>query len=126
LAPSHLDHQRWGRLGGLTTHSRHDSRKHTEPARAAFRARFELEVDPNSTLPLAERLRRAELARRAYFLRLALKSAASRRARAKEYRQIWVRRDGATPTNATNGVPNHLDAVVSTDPPVAPDESPRF
>ena len=42
-------------------------------------AKFEREVDPAGTLPLAERLIRAEHARRAHFARLALKSARSRR-----------------------------------------------
>lgn len=54
----------------------------TGPARAAFLSRFESEVDPQSTLPLPERARRAEYARRAHFLRMALKSAKSRRQRA--------------------------------------------
>jgi len=41
--------------------------------------RFENAVDPEGTLPLAERQRRAEASKRAYFLRLALKSAQARR-----------------------------------------------
>jgi hypothetical protein len=53
----------------------------TAPARAAFLDRFEREVDPECTLPPAERVRRAEHARAAYFIRLALKSAQSRRKR---------------------------------------------
>ena len=54
----------------------------TGPARAAFLSRFEKEVDPTGTLPLPVRLQRAEYARKAYFSRLALKSATSRRRRA--------------------------------------------
>lgn len=69
------------RLGGLTAHSRHDSRELTAPARAAALARFEREVDPDGTLDPEERARRAGLARRAYFARLALKSAQARRVR---------------------------------------------
>jgi hypothetical protein len=80
-----------------------------KPAQAAFRARFAREVDPNSVLPLAERARRAELARRAYFLRLALKSASSRRARSKQYRQIWVPIENTS--DATSGGPNQATAV---------------
>lgn len=53
----------------------------TSPARAAFNARFDDEVDPARRLPAGERARRAESARRAYFMKLALKSAQARRAR---------------------------------------------
>lgn len=51
----------------------------TEPARRGLLARFEREVDPDGTLPPTERARRAELARRAFYARLALKSAQARR-----------------------------------------------
>ncbi len=51
----------------------------TAPARRAFDQRFELQVDPDGTLPPAERAFRAEHARKAHFARLALKSAQSRR-----------------------------------------------
>lgn len=53
----------------------------TTPARDAFAARFENEVDPDRALSPTERARRAESARRAYFTRLALASAKARRAR---------------------------------------------
>jgi hypothetical protein len=43
--------------------------------------KFEDEVDPNRELPEAERAHRAEFARKAYFQRLALKSAQARRRR---------------------------------------------
>lgn len=58
-----------------------DRSARTAPARAALMARFEAEVDPAGTLPPDERARRAEHARKAYFLRLSLKSAKARRAR---------------------------------------------
>ena len=51
----------------------------TAPARAAFEARFEGEVDPDGRLSPEERARRAGFARRAYFARLALLSAKARR-----------------------------------------------
>jgi hypothetical protein len=70
-----------GRIGGLSLHAQVDSRVHTEPARRAFLSRFDREVDPDGTLPPAERARRAELARRAYFTRLALESSKARGAR---------------------------------------------
>jgi hypothetical protein len=50
----------------------------TEPARRAFRSRFEDEVDPERVLPAKERQRRAEAARKAHYARLALKSAQAR------------------------------------------------
>jgi len=53
----------------------------TAPGRAAFLARFLDEVDPERRLAPAERERRAESARRAYFMQLALRSARARRAR---------------------------------------------
>ena len=55
----------------------------TAPARRAFDERFAREVDPAGTLDPAERARQAAHARKAYFLRLALKSAKARR-KAKE------------------------------------------
>ncbi len=70
------------RLGALALHARHDSRKTTAKARAVFLSRFEREVDPEGVLPPEERARRAEYAKRAYFSKLALKSAQSRRMRA--------------------------------------------
>jgi hypothetical protein len=40
---------------------------------------FERQVDPNGELPEAERLKRAEAAKKAHFSRMALKSAKARR-----------------------------------------------
>jgi hypothetical protein len=50
----------------------------TAPARQAFDARFAREVDPDGVLSTDERTKRAMLARRAYFARLALLSARAR------------------------------------------------
>ncbi len=50
----------------------------TAAARKAAFERFEREVDPDGTLAPAERARRAEHARKAYFSRLALASAKAR------------------------------------------------
>lgn len=58
-----------------------DRSKRTAPGRRAFMERFEREVDPDGTLDAAERSQRAESARKAYFARLALKSAQTRRQR---------------------------------------------
>jgi hypothetical protein len=70
------------RMAAHLLHSRiADPAAHTAPAREAFLSRFEREVDPDGVLEPAERARRAEHARKAYFLKLAL---ASSRARAKK------------------------------------------
>jgi hypothetical protein len=71
-----------GRLAAHTLHARRDSRQTTANGRAAFLARFEAEVDPEGLLDPAERSRRAEQARRAYFTRLSLAALTARRARA--------------------------------------------
>lgn len=55
----------------------------TASARDAFSTRFENQVDPDRLLDPVERAQRVESARKAYFTKLALKSAQSRR-RAKE------------------------------------------
>jgi hypothetical protein len=56
------------------------------PAREAFWAKFEREVDPEGLLDPAERARRAQMARKAYFTRLALKSAQARAKKARGQR----------------------------------------
>lgn len=60
-----------------------DRSARTAAARKALLDRFEREVDPDGTLDPAERARRAEHARKAYFIALALRSAIARR-KAKE------------------------------------------
>ncbi len=60
-------------------HARNDAREVTAPARKAFLDRFEREVDPEGKLPDDERKRRADHARKAYMLALALASAKARR-----------------------------------------------
>ncbi len=70
-----------GRLGAYRQHSRHSPIETTAAARAAFLSRFEREVDPDTALPEAERQRRAEAAKKAYFTWLALKSVQARRRR---------------------------------------------
>ena len=58
-----------------------DPAAHTKPARTAFLSRFEREVDPDGTLDSQERARRAEHAKKAYFLRLAQESRKARAAK---------------------------------------------
>ena len=68
------------RLAAHTLHGKVDSTVHTEPARKAFLDRFEREADPDGILPELERKRRVAQLKKAYFTRLALKSAQARRA----------------------------------------------
>lgn len=70
LAGSIGAHESWARTTDRTAR--------TAPGRRAFDERFEREVDPDGVLDPAERARRAEHARKAYFLRLSLRSAQSR------------------------------------------------
>ena len=70
-----------GRLAAHILHARRDPRQTTANARAAFLARFEREVDPTGKLDPTERRRRAEHARRAYFVRLSLAALEARRAK---------------------------------------------
>ncbi len=69
---------RRGRIGAHRLHALYDSKELTAPARAAFLAKFEREVDPGLQLPPEERQRRAEHARKAHFARLARLSAIAR------------------------------------------------
>jgi tellurite resistance protein len=55
-----------------------DEVAHTAPARKVFLSRFEREVDPDGVLEPQERARRAEHAKKAYFLSLAAKSSRAR------------------------------------------------
>jgi hypothetical protein len=64
-----------------------DPAARTAPARKAALDRFERQVDPDGTLKPAERARRAEYVRKAYFTALALKSAQARRRRTTACRQ---------------------------------------
>lgn len=94
-----VDGRRAGRSdeAGLTSHERslrarvashiswamtQDRSARTAPARDAFMARFEREVDPDRVLEPSERARRAEHLRKAHMTSLALKSAKARRAKA--------------------------------------------
>jgi hypothetical protein len=72
-----------GRIGAHASWAKTENRSaRTAPARRAMLDKFEREVDPNNELTPAERAKRAESARKAYFTRLSLKSAQARRRRA--------------------------------------------
>ena len=70
-------HESWARTD--------DTSARTAPARKAFLDRFEKQVDPDGELSPAERARRARHARKAYFTRLAMKSARARQAREADH-----------------------------------------
>ena len=73
------DRSQIARLGGLSLAAKRDPREYTLAARTKFMAKFYDEVDPDRKLDPAERERRAEAARKAWFQRLALRSAKARR-----------------------------------------------
>lgn len=69
-----------GRIGAHESWARTEDRTaRTAPGTKAFLARFERQVDPDGVLSPAERERRAEHARKAYFARLGQKSGRARR-----------------------------------------------
>ena len=71
-----------GQIGAYQSWARTDDRAaRTANARQAALDKFEREVDPEGVLTPQERAKRAESARKAYFARLALKSAQARRRR---------------------------------------------
>lgn len=70
------------RLGAYAMHAKNDAQQTTAKGRAEFLSRFEREVieaDPSIVGNAAEIARRTEYARKAYFTKLALKSAMARR-----------------------------------------------
>lgn len=70
----------WGRVGGLRTAARHDTKEITAPARRAFEKRFYAGI-PND-LTDTERDRRAAAARKAYFAELTARSVRARQRKA--------------------------------------------
>jgi hypothetical protein len=64
------ERSRRARVAAYSLHARYDLRQTTAKARATFMSSFERLVDPDRKLPLAERLRRAEAARKAHYARL--------------------------------------------------------
>ena len=84
MSPVHSEASLRGKIGAFSLHAAHDSRKITAPARRAFLNRFESEVDPKGVLTPEERSRRADMAKKAYFTKLAYLSAKARRNRMPE------------------------------------------
>lgn len=79
-----------GRIAALTRVAQEGGSAVSAPARAAFLEKFYDQVDPDRTLPLDERERRASAARKAHFARLSAKSADARRRKgtATQLRQL--------------------------------------
>jgi len=69
LSPSQRTQR--ARIAAHARWSQQDGASGTQAAREAFLARFERQVDPEGVLPPAERLRRAESAKREHFQRMA-------------------------------------------------------
>lgn len=69
------------RMAAYRLHAPRNPVETTAAARSAFLARFERQVDPDNRLSEAERRRRADAARKAHFIKLALRSAEVRRRR---------------------------------------------
>ena len=69
------------RIGAHALHAAYDPTEITSKARETFLSKFEHQVDPEGILSQEERTRRATHARKAYFARLALISARTRRQR---------------------------------------------
>jgi hypothetical protein len=112
-----------GRIGAYVLHSKYDSHELTKAARAAFESKFEREVDPDGVLPLEERLRRAEMARKAHYARLALKSAQARRKRSS--RREMPPAAGEEPRPETPAEVAEMPAVRATTEVTAPRRSRR-
>src|SRR5438552_3252421 len=71
------------RIGGLALAASADPRAYTARARAAFLQKFLDQVDPERSLPQAERERRALAARKLHFARMGLAAAQRRRLQAR-------------------------------------------
>jgi len=91
-----------GRIGGFTRAALYDSREATAPARAKFLERFVDEVDPDRTLPKAERARRALAARRAHFAKLAFRSAQVRAKKAATSTKVTAQEVPSASSNTTS------------------------
>jgi hypothetical protein len=80
-----------GRIGANTKWSKCEDRSAaTAPARAALEKKIVDQIDPNRELTEAERAKRVECARKAYYQRMALKSAQVRRRRTDDAHRAGV------------------------------------
>ena len=70
------------KIAALARWANEDPQENARRGQAGLLKRFEKQVDPNGELPEAERLRRAEAARREHMTRLAFRSSKARGRRA--------------------------------------------
>lgn len=71
------------RIAAYAMHKKCDPKARAAKIQATLRRRFEDEVDPDRTLPEQERERRAEMARKEHYSRLAYLSLKARTAKSK-------------------------------------------
>lgn len=74
------------RIAALSRWAKESPAENATRGQAGLLAKFIDQVDPDRTLPEPERMRRAEAARRAHMVRLSLRSAQARAARAASKR----------------------------------------
>ena len=106
----------------------------TVAARKAFTNRFLKQVDPDDTLEPLERARRAECARKAYFLGLALKSAQVRRERAQtastkkqpDNQQVKAEVAALRSEEAATKLAEYITRVVDAAPPLTAEQQSRL
>lgn len=79
--PSPAERRLWGRRGALLMHGR--GRTNVGPAHAALKAKWLALADPDGSLPLDVRERRAAMLRRAHMLDMSGKAAVARRSNRK-------------------------------------------
>ena len=107
-----------GRIGGYARAAKYSPEELTCQARAGFLRRFEIEVDPDGTLPPEERSRRGVADRKAHMAVLAHKSAKARRRRSQRLKSGSLLPHTSAAEEAENkerggtgeeviGVPNH-------------------
>src|SRR5438874_467607 len=94
--PTTAQRRLWGRRGALLMHGR--GRTNVAPAHAALRAKWLTLADPEGTLPLDVRERRAAMLRTAHMLEMSERAAEVRRRNRKAPPAI------GTPGGATPGV----------------------
>jgi methylmalonyl-CoA mutase cobalamin-binding subunit len=76
-----IDYSLLGRLGAFTQHSRYSAKESTRPARAAFLASLERQVDPLGVLDPDDRAARTAAALRVHMIRMSMASREIRKQR---------------------------------------------
>lgn len=99
-----MDTKLRARIGGLARSAKYPGLEVTAAARQTFRESFARQVDPEGTLPEAERARRGEAARKLHYARMAFVSAKVREKKTASTRSFaeTVRPGGETGGASTN------------------------